>query len=83
MTSHVSVVFFRAHWYLVLICFPGLDEAKSETWSGPDGESRDREAARGSESPNDSQQTPGTSIHEDGLDTETGSSDQMTPNELK
>ncbi|XP_040057793.2 sentrin-specific protease 7 isoform X3 [Gasterosteus aculeatus] len=61
----------EAHWYLVLICFPGLDEAKSETWSGPDGESRDREAARGSESPNDSQQTPGTSIHEDGLDTET------------
>uniref|UniRef100_A0A3P9APD2 Ubiquitin-like protease family profile domain-containing protein n=1 Tax=Esox lucius TaxID=8010 RepID=A0A3P9APD2_ESOLU len=27
--------FPRAHWYLVVICFPGLEQAQHEEWSGP------------------------------------------------
>eukprot|EP00063_Salmo_salar_P031432 XP_014006267.1 PREDICTED: sentrin-specific protease 7-like isoform X4 [Salmo salar] len=26
----------KAHWYLVVICFPGLEQAQHEEWSGPD-----------------------------------------------
>ncbi|XP_056145506.1 sentrin-specific protease 7 [Lampris incognitus] len=26
----------EAHWYLVVICFPGLEEPQSESWRGPD-----------------------------------------------
>ncbi|CAB1327696.1 unnamed protein product [Coregonus sp. 'balchen'] len=27
----------QAHWYLVVICFPGLEQAQHEEWSGPAG----------------------------------------------
>uniref|UniRef100_A0A4W5RIK0 SUMO specific peptidase 7b n=1 Tax=Hucho hucho TaxID=62062 RepID=A0A4W5RIK0_9TELE len=27
----------KAHWYLVVICFPGLEQAQHEEWSGPVG----------------------------------------------
>ncbi|XP_055772216.1 sentrin-specific protease 7-like isoform X1 [Salvelinus fontinalis] len=27
----------KAHWYLVVICFPGLEQAQHEEWSGPAG----------------------------------------------
>lgn len=76
---------FRAHWYLVVICFPGLDEAKSEAWNGPNsqtgksqsgtGESQDQEVAEGSKSPNENTETPPTPPtlnHTDNVDTETG-----------
>lgn len=26
---------FRAHWYLVVICFPGMMEPQVEAWKGP------------------------------------------------
>ncbi|KAL6101336.1 senp7 [Pungitius sinensis] len=61
----------EAHWYLVVICFPGLDEAKSEPWIVSEGEVRDRGVAPGSESPNDGPYTPPTLDHDAGLDTET------------
>lgn len=43
----------EAHWYLVVICFPGLEQPKTETWfSGKTGQSQDQEEAQGSKSPN-------------------------------
>ncbi|XP_068428978.1 sentrin-specific protease 7 [Clinocottus analis] len=61
----------EAHWYLVLICFPGLDEPKTETWSGPNGELLALQAARGSESPKGNAETPPALRHTDGSDAET------------
>ncbi|XP_070770637.1 sentrin-specific protease 7 [Enoplosus armatus] len=74
----------EAHWYLVVICFPGLDEPKSETWNGPNSETRkshdgtaelqDQEVAQGSKSPNDNTETPPaptTLDHSDNVGTET------------
>lgn len=71
---------FRAHWYLVVICFPGLDEPKLEAWTSPNseagksndgtGEAESRDQARGSQSPNDdAEKSP---VHGDNMDTETG-----------
>ncbi|TNN54693.1 Sentrin-specific protease 7 [Liparis tanakae] len=67
----------EAHWYLVVICFPGLDEPTSEPWSGPDGRLLDPEAARGAESPKDAAETPPppTPVHGDHVNTETGRCD--------
>ncbi|XP_074551364.1 uncharacterized protein LOC141808596 [Halichoeres trimaculatus] len=52
----------EAHWYLVVICFPGLEEPKLVTWNSPNSrdvksngvaaEVQDQEAAKGSRSPN-------------------------------
>ncbi|XP_077436916.1 sentrin-specific protease 7 isoform X2 [Vanacampus margaritifer] len=47
----------EAHWYLVLICFPGLEESRSEPWAesshnGTD-ESPEQEEAEGSGNSND------------------------------
>lgn len=77
---------FRAHWYLVVICFPGLAEPKTETWNGPNSQTgknqsetdklQDQEADQGSKSPNDNTETqPATSAsnHSDQADTATGS----------
>lgn len=61
----------EAHWYLVVICFPGLDEPTSETWSGPDGKLLDPEAAWGSESPKDATETPPPPVHGDCVNMET------------
>lgn len=76
---------FRAHWYLVVICFPGLDEPQFEAWNGPNsqtgrslggtGEVLDQEVAQGPKSPNDDTETPPTTPtvnHSDKVDTETG-----------
>uniref|UniRef100_A0A8C3AGR0 Ubiquitin-like protease family profile domain-containing protein n=1 Tax=Cyclopterus lumpus TaxID=8103 RepID=A0A8C3AGR0_CYCLU len=71
----------EAHWYLVLICFPGLDEPTSETWSGPNGKWQEPEVAEGSESPKDNSETPPTLNHGDRSDTETGSFDQTMPDD--
>uniref|UniRef100_A0A8C9Y5Q9 Ubiquitin-like protease family profile domain-containing protein n=1 Tax=Sander lucioperca TaxID=283035 RepID=A0A8C9Y5Q9_SANLU len=75
----------EAHWYLVVICFPGLDKPKSEAWSGTNsqtgknhggtGELQEQEVAQGSKSPNDDTETPSTPPtlnHSDSMDTETG-----------
>ncbi|KAG8000520.1 Sentrin-specific protease 7, partial [Nibea albiflora] len=75
----------EAHWYLVVICFPGLAEPKTETWNGPNSQTgknqseadklQDEEAAQGSKSPNDNTDTqPATSAsnHSDQPDTATG-----------
>uniref|UniRef100_A0A8C4DC65 Si:dkey-100n23.3 n=1 Tax=Dicentrarchus labrax TaxID=13489 RepID=A0A8C4DC65_DICLA len=62
----------EAHWYLVVICFPGLDEPKSEDWNGPNsqtGELQDQVVAK---SQNDNNETPPTVNHSDNVDTETG-----------
>ncbi|KAM7407139.1 hypothetical protein PAMA_003056 [Pampus argenteus] len=70
----------EAHWYLVVICFPGLEEPTFEAWTGPDptgnghsgtGELQDQEEAQGLKSSNDNTETPPTSNHGDNLDTET------------
>ncbi|XP_039674181.1 sentrin-specific protease 7 isoform X2 [Perca fluviatilis] len=74
----------EAHWYLVVICFPGLDKPKSEAWSGANsqtgkshggtGELQEEEVAQGSKSPNDNTETPSTPPtlnHSDSVDTET------------
>ncbi|XP_042282801.1 sentrin-specific protease 7 isoform X2 [Thunnus maccoyii] len=70
----------EAHWYLVVICFPGLDEPKVEPWTGKDSmgnghngtdELQDQEEAQGSKSSDDNTETPPTSNHSDSLDTET------------
>ncbi|XP_076603385.1 uncharacterized protein LOC143330586 isoform X2 [Chaetodon auriga] len=71
----------EAHWYLVVICFPGLDGPKSEPWNGPNsqmgkshngtGELQEQELAQGSKSPHDNTETPPTVNHSDTMDTET------------
>lgn len=64
----------EAHWYLVVICFPGLDEPKSEAWSSPNGELQEQVLAQGSKSPNENIETPPTPPtlnHSDSIDTET------------
>ncbi|KAI3355843.1 hypothetical protein L3Q82_004406 [Scortum barcoo] len=77
----------EAHWYLVVICFPGLDEPKFEAWNGPSsqtgrspggtGEVQDQEVAQGPESPNDDTETPPTVNISEKVDTETGVFDYM------
>ena len=79
----------RAHWYLVVICFPGLDEPKFEAWNGPSpemgrnqsvtSELQAQEHAQGSTSPNDDAETPPTLNQSDGADTETGMFDYVPP----
>lgn len=74
----------ESHWYLVVICFPGLDEPKSEAWNGPDTETaesqagtadiQDQEATQGSKSPDNNTETPPiptTVNHSDNVETET------------
>ncbi|XP_068185881.1 sentrin-specific protease 7 isoform X2 [Antennarius striatus] len=74
----------EAHWYLVVICFPGLDEPTLEGRNDPNsqvvkilsrtGELQEQEATQGNESPNDNTETPQTPPllnHNDHVDTET------------
>ncbi|XP_070694324.1 sentrin-specific protease 7 [Pempheris klunzingeri] len=76
----------EAHWYLVVICFPGLDEPKSEAWNGPKsrtekGESLDQQVTEASKSPNDNTETPPTPPtlnHSDNVDTEKESAQEET-----
>lgn len=77
----------EAHWYLVVICFPGLEEPKTETWSGPDSEKSQRgtgdlqeeEAAQGSKSPSDITETPPTLNRLDSVDTEKEKAQEKDP----
>uniref|UniRef100_A0A8D2ZJE7 Ubiquitin-like protease family profile domain-containing protein n=1 Tax=Scophthalmus maximus TaxID=52904 RepID=A0A8D2ZJE7_SCOMX len=58
----------EAHWYLVVICFPGLHEPKCEARPGPDSqtatshegsdESQDQDEAQTPKSPNHNMETP-------------------------
>ncbi|KAM7380297.1 hypothetical protein PAMP_003605 [Pampus punctatissimus] len=75
----------EAHWYLVVICFPGLEEPTFEAWTGPDstgnshsgtGELQDQEEVQGLKSSNDNTETPPTSNHGDNLDTETSTKNE-------
>ncbi|XP_029315372.1 LOW QUALITY PROTEIN: sentrin-specific protease 7 [Cottoperca gobio] len=70
----------EAHWYLVVICFPGLDETKSEAWRRPNSEDETSQGGtgelqeQGSQSPNyitETPPTPPTLTHSDSVDTET------------
>ena len=71
---------FRAHWYLVVICFPGLDEPKTVSWNGPNSHSgtdelQNNDVAQGSRSPDNDTETPPTPPTlnpSDTMDTETG-----------
>lgn len=73
---------FRAHWYLVVICFPGLDEPNVEALTRPDsqaakchsgtGEIEDQDEAQGSKSSNGITETRLTINHTENMDTETG-----------
>lgn len=81
VVEHIALLccLFRAHWYLVVICFPGLEEPTFEAWTGSDstgnshsgtGKLQDQEEAQGSKSLNDKTET--TSNRNDNLDTKTG-----------
>ncbi|KAK2905878.1 sentrin-specific protease 7 [Channa argus] len=71
----------EAHWYLVVICFPGLEEPKVEAWTRPDpqmakchseiDESQDQDEAQGSKSPNGDTDTRPTLNHSDSVGTDT------------
>ncbi|XP_029348866.1 sentrin-specific protease 7 isoform X2 [Echeneis naucrates] len=70
----------EAHWYLVVICFPGLDEPTFEPWTGPDSkvpkshsgtdESQDQAEVQESKSPNNHSK-PFTLNRTDSTDMET------------
>ncbi|CAK6959172.1 sentrin-specific protease 7 [Scomber scombrus] len=79
----------EAHWYLVVICFPGLEEPTFEAWTGPDstgnshsGTSKlqDQEEAQGSKCSNDKTET--TSNRNDNLDTGTENTQDSTKETL-
>ncbi|XP_034549672.1 sentrin-specific protease 7 isoform X2 [Notolabrus celidotus] len=72
----------EAHWYLVVICFPGLEEPTLEMCKSTDsqdvksngvtGELQDQEAAQGSTSPNDdTEKTPTVDKKDKNVDIET------------
>ncbi|XP_030284561.1 uncharacterized protein LOC115588248 isoform X4 [Sparus aurata] len=86
----------EAHWYLVVICFPGLDETRFEAWDGPNSQTgmsqsgtdefQDQEAAQGSKSPTDTSETPPTPPtlnHTDGVDTDTEDAPEESTKDLK
>ncbi|XP_072252759.1 sentrin-specific protease 7 isoform X2 [Leuresthes tenuis] len=64
----------EAHWYLVVICFPGLDEPKCEDWRG---ESPSEDEAQGCKISNGDDETPPTLNPSDSGDTEA----EKTPEE--
>ncbi|XP_060909240.1 sentrin-specific protease 7 isoform X1 [Labrus mixtus] len=71
----------EAHWYLVVICFPGMKEPTLEAWNSKNsnnGSSNDvtkdlqeQEPAQGSKSPNDNTEVPSTLEKNDNVDTGT------------
>nr|XP_020465171.1 uncharacterized protein LOC109965474 isoform X2 [Monopterus albus] len=73
----------EAHWYLVVICFPGMDEPKTEAWTGTSSVTKwhsvtgELQAQDGSKSPDDSD-TAATLNHSDDMDTETENSQEET-----
>ncbi|KAM9346802.1 uncharacterized protein ABDE67_011110 [Symphorus nematophorus] len=81
----------EAHWYLVVICFPGLDEPKTESWNGPNSHSetdelQDHEVAQGSKSPDDDTEappTPPTLNQGDNMEKETENTQEESTNNPK
>ncbi|KAM4608942.1 uncharacterized protein ACJ7VT_014817 isoform 7-T7 [Polymixia lowei] len=83
----------EAHWYLVVICFPGLEEPRVEDWTGPgvqrgtgegrSGDLRAQEEAQGSKKSNGVAEAPPASNPADKLDRPTesaqGDSTEQTP----
>lgn len=73
---------FRAHWYLVVICFPGLTEPRVEAWTGPDSQAakcngrtgglQDQDEAQGSKSPDRNTEIQILLDYSDTMDTEAG-----------
>uniref|UniRef100_UPI0037E9901D sentrin-specific protease 7 isoform X2 n=1 Tax=Semicossyphus pulcher TaxID=241346 RepID=UPI0037E9901D len=71
----------EAHWYLVVICFPGLEEPKLEAWNSPNSQNgksnggteelQEQEVAQGGKSPNEITETPSTPNPSDNTDTGT------------
>ncbi|KAM9709196.1 sentrin-specific protease 7 isoform 1-T2 [Menidia menidia] len=61
----------EAHWYLVVICFPGLDQPKFEDWI-QGSEAEDEKA------PNGDDATPSVLKRRDGADTETVKTQEET-----
>lgn len=60
----------EAHWYLVVICFPGLDEPKIETWTSVEmDEIQDQDECQVSTSPTDNM-TASHTINSDNTETE-------------
>ncbi|KAF7215506.1 sentrin-specific protease 7 isoform X1 [Nothobranchius furzeri] len=53
----------ESHWYLVVICFPGLEESKLEDWTG--------DLDDQNESPESNAETATTQKSSDGMDSET------------
>ncbi|XP_037095610.1 sentrin-specific protease 7 [Syngnathus acus] len=66
----------EAHWYLVVICFPGLEESRLEPWAesihnGTDA-STEQEKAEGPGSSNEAPATPRKTNRSDSVDTDSG-----------
>uniref|UniRef100_A0A3Q1EPU8 Si:dkey-100n23.3 n=1 Tax=Acanthochromis polyacanthus TaxID=80966 RepID=A0A3Q1EPU8_9TELE len=79
----------EAHWYLVVICFPGLEEPKIEAWMDSESqkgkshsgtsESQRQDEAQGSKSTSENAETPPTLNRSDAVEPETGKSDSVMP----
>uniref|UniRef100_A0A3Q1G4V6 Si:dkey-100n23.3 n=1 Tax=Acanthochromis polyacanthus TaxID=80966 RepID=A0A3Q1G4V6_9TELE len=75
----------EAHWYLVVICFPGLEEPKIEAWMDSESqkgkshsgtsESQRQDEAQGSKSTSENAETPPTLNRSDAVEPETGVSE--------
>nr|XP_043874992.1 LOW QUALITY PROTEIN: sentrin-specific protease 7 [Solea senegalensis] len=65
----------EAHWYLAVICFPGLDKPRVEAWPGTESDGRiqsvDQDETQISKSPDHSAETPPILNHSDTAATET------------
>lgn len=74
--THYISFFFRAHWYLVVICFPGLMEPQVEAWKGPMSDCQTGKSLTcelpDQEAPNDDTETAPPSMHCGIMDTESG-----------
>ncbi|XP_047457495.1 sentrin-specific protease 7 isoform X2 [Mugil cephalus] len=60
----------EAHWYLVVICFPGLMEPKVEDWTGPNA-GRSQDKVQGCKRLNDNTRTAPVLNHRNSVDKET------------
>uniref|UniRef100_A0A3Q1B4D6 Ubiquitin-like protease family profile domain-containing protein n=1 Tax=Amphiprion ocellaris TaxID=80972 RepID=A0A3Q1B4D6_AMPOC len=75
----------EAHWYLVVICFPGMEEPKVEAWidsesqKGKSVESQRQDEAQGSKSISENAEMPPTLNRSDAVEPETGTSDSVIP----
>uniref|UniRef100_A0A3P8S3Z6 Si:dkey-100n23.3 n=1 Tax=Amphiprion percula TaxID=161767 RepID=A0A3P8S3Z6_AMPPE len=79
----------EAHWYLVVICFPGMEEPKVEAWidsesqKGKSVESQRQDEAQGSKSISENAEMPPTLNRRDAVEPETGVSENASKEPAK